>query len=218
MKNPIIYILAIFALLALSSCSDEPFESAPLEAKTAAEAGLEAYKILAVTDYADHGFASVNELQSSTLGEGISVHYMHIPQLNLHDITTHPEDIIEDGDEFMFNIIANGSVKASITVHNFNGTWEVTEMGNEDVSRSIAAAKDKHQSENDLEHDAYRVVRIPGMYHYWVSFKEKGRNHFIHVYDRAEHGHVKHSVQSAKEVIADIIQTVKDFKSAIEEL
>lgn len=218
MKNPILYIAIIFSLLAFSSCSDDPFEPAPLLAKTAAEEGLAAYKILALTDFADHGFSSVTELEGSSLGEGISVHYMHVPSLSLHILDNEPDELIDDGGEFMFDIMANGSVKASITVHNSNGSWQVTEMGNEDVSRAISEVKNKHMSENELEHDAYRVVRIPGMYHYWVSFKEKGRNHFVHVYDRPEHGHTKHTVQSAKDVIADIIETVKDFKSAIEEL
>jgi len=217
MKNPILYIAIIFSLMAFSSCSDDPFDPAPIEAKTAAEEALDAYKILAITDFEDHGFSSESQLQSASLGEGISIHYMHIPHLTLHILDNDPGELIEDGDEYMFEILANGAVKASITVHNVNGTWEVTEMGNSDVAKAISEAKNKHMAANELEHDAYRVIRIPGMYHYWVSYKEKSKNHFIHVYDRPEHGHAKHSVQSAKEVISDIIQTVKDFKSAVVE-
>lgn len=217
MKNLSIYFILIISIMAFSSCGVDPFEPAPLAAQEAAMTGLETYKALGSTNFAEHGFSSDSELQSATLGEGISIHYMHIPSLSLHDITTHPGELIEDNEEWMFEVIAGGSVKAAITVHNYDGTWEVTEMGNEDVAKSIAEAKNKHMSENDLEHDAYRVVRIPGMYHYWVSFKENARNHFIHVYDRPEHGHAKHAVQSARDVIADIIQSVKDFKSAVVE-
>ncbi len=217
MKNPIIYIAILLSILALSSCSTEPFESAPLEAKNAAQEALKTYKILANEDFQAHGFTSESELQAASLGAGISIHYMNIPNLSLHNLTKDPEELINDGDEWMFEVLGSGGVKSSITVQNTNGSWKVTEMGNSEISQSISEVKNKHMAENELEQDAYRVVRIPGMYLYWVSYKEKAKNYFIHVSDRVDLGQAKNKVQSAKDVISDIFQSVKDFKSAIEE-
>jgi len=215
MKNIILISVLIVSLTMITGCKEDPFEPAPLEAKRIAEEGLVTYKTLASMNFEEHGFSDPSELASLTLGEGISIHYMDVPEISLHDITQHPDQLIKDGEEWMFEVLAGNTVKAAITVHNFNGSWKVTEMGNSEIMKSISEVKNRHMNENELVHDAYRVVRIPGMYHYWVSYKDNGRNRFVHVYDRPEHGHTKHSVQGAREVIADIIQSVKDFKSAV---
>jgi len=211
------YIVSLFALFALVACETGPIASDPPEARNTAMEGLETFKALAAFNPETEGFSSESEVKAATLGTGTNIHYMHVDQVAQHNEGNDPEALIKDGNEWMYEVLLNGEAKAAIIVRWVEGNWEVAQMGNSALIKALSEVKNQHMQENNMTPEAYRLVRIPGMYHYWISFQDQGETYFVQAFERPEYGHQKHDVISASEMLSTIAEAAQNFESAIQE-
>src|ERR1700733_276460 len=125
------------------------------------------------TNYAQFGFANVEEVQHMTLGSGVPLFYVRADQLSKYTPGSDPGSLMIPTQRRLYPVLVNGSGRLIITLENQNGQWKLVSFGQQAIADQLSKIKhDKasHSRGPGGSEDNYFALQIPSMHLNFLAY------------------------------------------------
>ena len=176
MKN---LLLMTFASAALIGCNGAPTETnAPAAAATATTASAQAAtdadvvarQVLTDVGAVIHGGDPGARYD---LGEALPLHYVDATALRACGDHCRAETLLPAAVDRVYPVLLAGNVVASITLHQANGRWQPSAIGQGGASGKLADARAQLRQTRHADGDAYALVHVTGANARFMAHREQ---------------------------------------------
>jgi hypothetical protein len=144
-------------------------------AAQAAAASLEALaNVVAADPSTKRGFASPQEVSSSTLADGLPVYFLGLDRLTAFTPDQDTRTLALDKQQVVYPIVAADGARSSVTVQKgSDGTWEPVKFGDAPLARNVYTFRQDVAAKRSVD-AGFSLIEAPALQVYLLSHGEKG--------------------------------------------
>ncbi len=206
MRSQLKFYSLVLLVFMVWSCSREHPAGGPAQ-----HALDEFYRLVDKQNHRKLGFESVDELDRITLGEPIPVYFVGLKTLKEFDANDDPSKLLNEPHEMFYPMLVDEQVRCSVGVKKVAGEWEVRNLGRPKLSRALVTVRNEHADATGLSQSHYFAVEIPSMYIVFIGHRVDKQLMLTPVHDHEELDFVAGKTEPAKDVIARIVETARDY-------
>jgi hypothetical protein len=201
MKN---LLILTFASAALIGCSGGTQTSAPAAARattTDAPADAKAKEVLASVGGMLHGGDPNGRYE---LGEALPLHQVSPSALRECGSSCAPEVLLPGAVDRIYPVLLEGRVVGSITLHQENGAWQPSAIGQGPASGRLVEARNELRRTQHADNDSYALVHVVGLNERFMAHSQQSSM----LLTSLRKGQPL-APKAAKEVLADLVARAK---------
>jgi hypothetical protein len=169
----------LFMLIALG-CGGQANEPRPVppaqQPQEAASRGLDTLrKMIGPQNYKAMGFESLDEVQTATLGEPLSIYHVRLDQLLRYQHGNNPNNLVNDVGQVLYPVAVGGQVRSSIVVAKADGNWKAAQFGGPALIKALAKARLDASQSSKTPPSSYFVVRVLALNLYFLGYRTDNR-------------------------------------------
>jgi hypothetical protein len=125
--------------------------------------------------YKTMGFASLQEVEATTLNEPISTSMVRLDDLRAYKHGDDSEKIVKPLEKVVYPVTANGEVRSSITLAKVKNSWKATGFGGANFIRLITKARTNCSNADHLPLTSYFAVQVPALNTWFIAHRSDNK-------------------------------------------